>query len=349
MPRPAFAPDISPAEKLAFLRQPGVLAEGDDAPAEVVETRSSWVLLTATCAYKLKKPLRGRMTDLTTVTARGRNAARELHLNRRLAGAVYMGLYPLWWNTQGALAIGPAVECPANCPLDPSRVVDWLVGMHRLPAGRMLDGLIGEGRLEADDVERVGRHLGRFYRSQTPLPLDPGGYVLMLRRTIDGDGAALAAAPELADAEHLAAAMRRQREFLERRGALLADRAAAGRVIEGHGDLRPEHVCCLAPPVIFDCLEFSRDLRVLDAVDELAYLGLECARLGRPDVLEGLLAAYAPCCGDDPPPALIAFYQRYRALVRAKLALWHLLDLPHDRPAQWRTRLGAYLSFAAGP
>lgn len=349
MPRPAFAPQISPAEKLAFLRQPGVLAEGDGAPAEVVETRSSWVLLTETCAYKLKKPLRGRMTDLSTVAARGRNAAWELHLNRRLAGAVYRGLYPLWWDTRGTLAIGPAVECPANCPLDPSRVVDWLVGMRRLPADRMLDGLIGEDRLEAGDVERVGRHLGRFYRSQTPLPLDPGGYVLMLRRTIDGDGAALAAAPELADAERLAAALRRQREFLHRRGALLADRAAAGRVIEGHGDLRPEHVCCLEPPVIFDCLEFSRELRVLDVVDELAYLGLECARLGRPDVLEGLLAGYAACCDDDPSPGLIAFYQRYRALVRAKLALWHLLDLPQDRPAQWQTRLATYLSLAAGP
>ena len=348
MPRPAFPPEILPAEKMAFLRQPGVLAAGDGAPAEVVETRSSWVLLTTTCAYKLKKPLRSRMTDLTSVAARARNAVLELQLNRRLAGAVYMGLYPLWWDERGDLAIGPAVERPADCPQDPARVVDWLVGMRRLPVDRMLDGLIGQGRLEADDVERVGRHLGRFYRSLTPVLFDPGSYVRMLRRTIERDGAALAAAPELADAERLAAAMRRQREFLERQGALLADRAAAGRVIEGHGDLRPEHVCCLEPPVIFDCLEFSRELRVLDAVDELAYLGLECARLGRPDVLEGILAAYAPCCDDDPPPALIAFYQRYRALVRAKLALWHLLDLPHDRPAQWRTRLADYLSFAAG-
>ena len=349
MARPVFPPEISLAEKLAFLRQPGVLAEGDGAPAEVVETRSSWVLLTETCAYKLKKPLRSRMTDLSTVAARGRNAAWELHLNRRLAGAVYRGLHPLWWDTRGTLAIGPAVERLADRSIDPSRVVDWLVGMHRLPADRMLDGLIGAGCLEADDVERVGRHLGRFYRSQPPLPLGPGGYVLMLRRTIERDGAALGAAPELVDAERLAAAMRRLREFLERRGALLADRAAGGRVIEGHGDLRPEHVCCLEPPVIFDCLEFSQELRMIDAVDELAYLGLECARLGRPDVLEGLLAAYALCCDDDPPPALIAFYQRYRALVRAKLALWHLLDLPHDRPAQWRTRLADYLSFAAGP
>ncbi|HCO43459.1 hypothetical protein [Candidatus Macondimonas diazotrophica] len=339
---------VSPAEKRAFLCQGGVLSEDDSAPVQVVETRSSWVFLTNVGAYKLKKPLRSRMIDLTSVAARGRNATLELHLNRRLAPTVYTGLLPLICDRSG-LRVGPVVASPTDGPLDPAHVVDWLVGMHRLPAARMLDRLIGDGRLDDAVVEGIGVHLGDFYRAQPALPLNPGVYVEGLRRTIDGEGAILATAPEWVDAERLSAALRRQREFLNRRGLLLAERASAGRIIEGHGDLRPEHVCCLEPPVIFDCLEFSRELRMLDAVDELAYLGLECARLGQPGTLEGLLAAYGACCEDDPPAELVRFYQRYRALVRAKLALWHLIDLPHDRPAKWRTRLETYLTIAAGP
>lgn len=341
---------VSPAEKLAFLRQARVLSEDDSAPVQMVETRSSWVFLTTDGAYKLKKPLHSRMVDLTTVAARGRNATHELHLNRRLAPTVYVGLLPLWCDRRSGLRIGPVVESPADCPLDPGQVVDWLVGMHRLPATRMLDRLIGDHRLDDGVVEGIGAYLGRFYQAQPAVRLSPGGYVEGLRRTIQSEGAVLATAPEWVDAERLSAALQRQLEFLDHHGRVrLAERASAGRIIEGHGDLRPEHVCCLEPPVIFDCLEFSRELRVLDAVDELAYLGLECARLGQPGALEGLLAAYGACCEDDPPSELVRFYQRYRALVRAKLALWHLIDLPHDCPAKWRMRLDTYLSIAAGP
>ena len=72
----------------------------------------------------------------------------------------------------------------------------------------------------------------------------------------------------------------RQADFLANHGDLLEARAAQGRIVEGHGDLRPEHVFLDGEPQVIDCLEFDRDLRLLDPVDELAFLGLECERLG---------------------------------------------------------------------
>ena len=65
------------------------------------------------------------------------------------------------------------------------------------------------------------------------------------------------------------------------RPALFERRVQAGRVIEAHGDLRPEHICLEPDPQIIDCLEFSRDLRLLDPADELAFLALECESAGR--------------------------------------------------------------------
>ena len=63
----------------------------------------------------------------------------------------------------------------------------------------------------------------------------------------------------------------------------LQERVLQGRVVDGHGDLRPEHICFRDPTAIFDCLEFNAELRQVDPFDELAYLGVECALDWRED------------------------------------------------------------------
>ncbi|MFO1435713.1 MAG: hypothetical protein U1F34_04920 [Gammaproteobacteria bacterium] len=57
-------------------------------------------------------------------------------------------------------------------------------------------------------------------------------------------------------------------------------RSRARNVVEGHGDLRPEHICLESRPIIFDRLEFNRDFRMVDPVDELSFLAMECEKLG---------------------------------------------------------------------
>lgn len=53
--------------------------------------------------------------------------------------------------------------------------------------------------------------------------------------------------------------------------------ARGRRIAEGHGDLRAEHVCLAAPISVIDCLEFDRNLRLLDPAREMALLALEIA------------------------------------------------------------------------
>jgi hypothetical protein len=108
--------------------------------------------------------------------------------------------------------------------------------------------------------------------------------------------------------------------------ALFDVRVSAGRIVEGHGDLRPEHVCLQGEPQIIDCLEFSRRLRRLDPLDELGYLALECERLGAPGIGAAILEAYRALSGDPAPARLQHAYQAYRAAVRAMLAIRHLDD-----------------------
>src|SRR5690606_13032029 len=82
------------------------------------------------------------------------------------------------------------------------------------------------------------------------------------------------------DVERVEQMLTAQRQAWELLTSELGSRAAQGRILEAHGDLRPEHVCLVDPPCVIDTLEFSLDLRTLDPVEELAYFHLECELLG---------------------------------------------------------------------
>ncbi len=121
-------------------------------------------------------------------------------------------------------------------------------------------------------------------------------------------------------------------------------RTARGKhVAEGHGDLRPEHICLIDQPVIFDCIEFDRSFRLLDV---LSFLSMECERLGAPGVGPVVLEAYAGASGDTPPDSIVHFYQSYRALQRAQIAVRHARRANTPDEAKWSGQAAAYLRLA---
>ena len=98
--------------------------------------------------------------------------------------------------------------------------------------------------------------------------------------------------------------------------------------------------------MITDCLEFNLQFRILDPADELAFLAMECERLGAPAIGPLLFGVYEDVTGDRPPEGLVWFYKSVRACLRAKLALWHLREKTVREPQKWRPLAGAYLSLA---
>jgi aminoglycoside phosphotransferase family enzyme len=323
-----------PADVVRFLSSPGAYAPAP-ADVEVRETHMSYVFLAGDRAFKLKKPARHAAgLDYTTVERRRWACLEEVRLNRRLARDVYLGVVRLAVDDAGRLGLGGA-----------GRTVDWLVEMRRLPDAAMLDRAIAEGRADPRTLEPAARLLAGFYRDATPVGdiVDPCTQLLMdldqdlreLRRLDHGLPAPAVA--RVGDA--LSRAIERDRALIERR-------AREGHLVEGHGDLRPEHIALAPRPVVIDCLEFNRRLRILDPVDELGYLALECERLGDPRAGAVFLDVYRDATGDRPPPRLIALHQGRRALLRAKLALWHPRDA-RGGSDRWAARARHYLDLAA--
>jgi aminoglycoside phosphotransferase family enzyme len=322
------------AAKVALLRLPASYPEGT-AGVEVVETHMSWVFLTDRHAYKLKKPVCYDHLNFSSLAARQYYCEEEVRLNRRLAASVYLGVVRLAEDADGTLRLGGA-----------GKVVDWLVKMVRLPADRMLDSAIMHGAAGPEDARRIAQHLGGFYVDLLPAPVAADAYRRRLRREIDEYERELCN-PEFAlPAGEVRAICQAQRAVLEQHAALFDRRVGAGRVVEGHGDLRPEHVCLGPPLVIIDCLEFSPEFRTQDTADELGFLALECERLGAPDFGRLLIDTYGDITGDRPEAGLVHFYQSYRACVRAKISIWHLLEARFRDSPKWPDRARHYLQLA---
>jgi aminoglycoside phosphotransferase family enzyme len=125
--------------------------------------------------------------------------------------------------------------------------------------------------------------------------------------------------------------------------ALLQRRVLDKRIVEGHGDLRPEHICLTDPIVIFDSLEFSRDLRLCDPFDELAFLSLECAFLRAPWVGRVVVRRVGDGLGDHPPEILVRLYMASRGVLRARLSVAHLIDPEPREPEKWVPQAARYL------
>jgi aminoglycoside phosphotransferase family enzyme len=333
---PAFAEPASDLErKVAVLSRRATYPE-PTSRVETIETHMSWVFLTSRYAYKLKKPVRRAFLDFSTLEARRRDCEAELALNRRLAPDVYLAVVPLTLQPSGELALagaGPPIE--------------WLVKMNRLPRNRMLDAAIARGGVRDSEIAAVADVLAAFYRRLAPVPFAPDEYRDRLARDVEACRAELRAPAHALPGALFEDTADALLAFVARERATLDARLTAGRIVEGHGDLRPEHVCLLERPVVIDCLEFNRDFRVLDVGDELAFLALECARLGAPDTGEKIVAACAERLGDRVPPPLHRFYFAYRALVRAKIAAWHAQDVPAAEIGKWRTRTHEYLALGA--
>jgi len=322
------------ADKIEFLMR-GDAYHPPVAKVSRHETHMSDVFLVGDQVYKLKKPVRFPYLDFSTLARREAACRAELQLNRRLAPGIYREVVPLVHSAQG-LAIG-----------GDGTVVDWLVVMKRLDEEQMLDRVISEGRLQSWQLDRLAAVLVPFYRRAGPVFVAPAVQAAELWRSLAYNRRVLLD-PRFqlpAGSIHYIDAM--QRQFLTARAELLAERARTRHIVDGHGDLRPEHIHLGDPVLIIDCLEFNPRLRMVDPLDEIAFLCVECERLGAAWAGEYLRRRVVHVFHDGASEEVFVFYKSHRATLRARLAIAHLLEPNPRTPEKWAPLARTYLHLAA--
>ena len=278
---------------------------------ELRETHISLVFLAGGVVYKVKKPVDFGFLDFTTIEKRRTACDAEVELNRRLAPDVYRGVVPVTRGPDGVHRIDGDGE-----------LVDWAVHMRRLPDEARADVLLERGDLGVPEIDRVAEHVARFHASaredeETRTYGEPDAIRANVVENFEQTRSTIG--------EHLRADEAREIErwqlgFLDQRADVLRDRVRRGRIRDGHGDLRLEHVYLERDEIrVIDCIEFNDRFRYADVCADLAFLSMDLAWHGRVDLAERLLATYARVSNDYDLYAVVDFYESYRAFVRAKV------------------------------
>jgi len=303
---------------------------------DVIETHMSLVFMAGDFVYKLKRPIRLDFLDNRSLAARRQSCENEISINQRLAPGVYHRVLPVTRDSDGMLALGGD-----GVP------IDWLVVMQRLDNADALDRMIAERKVAIIHLEQVCDTLADFYRNQPKITISQREWTNLWREKIEIVRSSLTdplfdlprglIVPPLGAIENYIVTHRKD----------IIDRLAAGRVVDGHGDLKPEHVYLGSTVIVIDRLEFDERLRWCDPFDEITFLGLECDRLGASWVAPRLVNMLADRLDDRPSPSLLRFYKVYRACMRARLMIEHMREEAPRTPEEWPRKAGTYLRLAA--
>jgi aminoglycoside phosphotransferase family enzyme/predicted kinase len=306
-------------------------------------THASWVFLVGDEAWKLKRPVDLGFLDFRTVEARRHDCEEEVRLNRRLAPDVYLAVEPVH-RTPAGLKVG-AADGP---------IVDWAVRMRRLPDEASAEAMLARGALDAAALARLAAHAARFLAEARAVPAL--GAPEILRASVEENFAQVAPfLGELLDQATWDEARAFQLGQLTTGAERFGARAREGRIREGHGDLRLEHVYFLPPAgggsggeeiAIIDCIEFNERFRCGDAAGEAAFLAMELESAGRFDLADGFVARFAEASDDFGLYGVLDFYLSYRAWVRGKVAAFVAADVGTPPELRARKRQEARRDFA---
>lgn len=272
-------------------------------PAEAAgfaETHVSWVFFTPDRAYKLLKPVEFAFLDLSDRSDRVAAAEREIELNRQFAPDVYLG---------------------AADVVESGEVVDRMIVMRRLPAGRRLAALVDDDHF-SEHLDAVARRIAAIHAAAAivaPAPMATRERVQA--NWTDNFTAIERSVPTVIGREVFEHVRRLAVDYLNERDALFDDRIERGYVRAGHGDLIAEDVFCLDDgPRILDCLAFDDDLRIADVLNDIAFLVMDVHRIAGAEPAGLLLRRYQEYSGERHPASLAHHYIAYRANVRTKVA-----------------------------
>jgi aminoglycoside phosphotransferase family enzyme/predicted kinase len=275
------------------------------------ETHISMVYLTGPWAYKLKKPVDFGFLDFRTLDARKHFCQQEVLLNQRLSHGIYEGVVPLFEDEGGRISLGGK-----------GTLLEYAVKMKQLRENDSLHWRLQKGEILPEAMKELGRRLADFYDQCTRnSTIDHFGQAEVISFNMEENFRQIEPFVEtVVPREPWEFIRQASRAFFENGGELFEKRVREGRIRDGHGDLRAEHIYFSDGIQIIDCIEFNDRFRYGDAIADLAFLHMDLAHLGHAEMSLAFLSAYAEKARDAGLYSLLDFYAAYRAIVKLKVS-----------------------------
>lgn len=280
---------------------------------ELVQTHISFVILAGSYVYKWKKPVDYGFVDFSSLARRKYFCEQELQLNRRLCPEIY--LETIWLSREGE-----SFRLQGE-----GEIVEYGVKMARMPEEGMMSRVIGAGGVQKEHLDRIVAILDPFYRqADGGERVRANGRAAAVARTIASNFAQTArfVGGAALGADRFAAIKAYTDAFLQQED-LFAERVAAGRIRDCHGDLYSGNICLADKDkiYIFDCIEFNESLRFIDIAADVAFLAMDLDFHGYSDLSDYFIKRFIEESGDEGLRKMLNFYKCYRAYVRGKVGL----------------------------
>jgi aminoglycoside phosphotransferase family enzyme/predicted kinase len=315
---------VSQEKLVAFLSDPRSYPRRPRC-VRVIQTHTSYLILAAPYAYKVKKPVNLGFLDFSTLEKRRHFCERELLLNRRLCPGSYLDVVPISLKA-GKLAFGPG-----------GKVVEYAVKMRKLQDRYFLLHLLQQGRVGSEELDRIVSTLTAFYKAQHPTEeITAWGRLENLKTSTDENFRQTEAFIGSTLSRPAFEAIRAYTgDFYAHHTDLFDSRLRDRWIRDCHGDLHLEHIH-LSPSAlsIYDCIEFNDRFRYIDVANDVAFLAMDFDHHGRPDLSGDFARRMAGALGDKGMPYLLNFYKCYRAYVRGKVESFRQKAVEVPEPEQ---------------
>jgi len=284
---------------------------------ELTQTHISFVFLTRNFVYKVKKAVNLGFLDFTTLEKRRFFCEKELELNRRLCGDMYLEVVPINRTRSNIIKIKGK-----------GKTIEYAVKMKRMPQEKMMNRLLEEKKVDNKLIDKIAKIIAEFHsKAETNKRISEFGSLAIIEtnwkenfeQTREFVGKTISM-------KNFKLIRERIDDFMKRNMAFFEKRMAEKRVKDCHGDIHSGNIFVTDGIYIFDAIEFNERFRYSDVASDTAFLAMDLDFKERTDLSNFFVERYVKYSGDQELTKLLPFYKCYRAYVRGKVTSFKLKD-----------------------
>lgn len=283
---------------------------------ELIETHVSWVILTGKYAYKIKKPVDFGFLDFSTLKKRKYFCEEELRLGQLFAPEIYLAVVPITGTIEHPKING-----------DTGPILEYAIKMCEFSQDNLLSALLKQGKLNPSLIDQLGQLIAEFHK-ETAIAPENSHFGLpneVHAPTQQNFEQIISLLKDSDDIEQINRLKLWANDQFTKHQKLFKLRKEKNFIRDCHGDLHLANIIFYHDKLIlFDRLEFNEDLRWTDVIADLAFLAMDLSGKKQFKLANQLINTYLQFTGDYLGLNLLAYYLSYRAVVRAKIALFRL-------------------------
>ena len=283
---------------------------------EIKQTHISYVFLGKDFVYKIKKAVNFGFLDFSTLEKRRFFCEKELKLNRRLCGDMYLDVVPITKSADDIRINGKG------------KIIEYAVKMKRIPEEKIMTRLLEEGKVDKNIIDKIVKIIADFHlKAKTSKKISECGSLPIIKtnwrenfvQTKEFVG-------ETISPESYRFVRERVNDFMKKNKDLFAKRVTENRIKECHGDIHSGNIFIADKIYIFDAIEFNERFRYCDVASEVAFLAMDLDAKKQNDLSSFSVERYVKYSRDLELKDILEFYKCYRAYVRGKVISFKLND-----------------------